>query len=122
MSSSTRLCFVESGHDDSSAARWLRTMSAMSKRPAFSRPGIGLPLSSLRQEIERARRLAYELLRHARIAHGRLEACVSQEMRDDAHVGAMLEQVRREAVTQHVRCDALLDHRGGRGLFGCRPD
>jgi len=36
MSSSTRFCFVESAHDDSSAARWLRTMSAMSKRPAFS--------------------------------------------------------------------------------------
>src|SRR5437868_12362070 len=43
---------------------------------------------------------------------------MSEQRADDAQIGALLEQVRREAVTQHVRSDALADPGG----FGCEGE
>src|SRR5579859_1760448 len=85
-------------------------MSAMSKRagPGWARRTRRLP-AFLRQQVQGTRRLANELLGHLGVASGRLQAGVAEQRSDDANIGAVLEQVRREAMAQDVGRDAFAD-------------
>src|SRR5579863_10642988 len=99
MSVRTRRCRVPSRVTDSSSARWARTMSAKSKRLAAL--GAATPSAPLRQQVQGAGRLANALLGHARVSSGGGDARVAEQLADDVHVGALVEQVRRERVAQH---------------------
>src|SRR5579863_10223720 len=101
MSVRTRRCRVPSRVTDSSSARWARTMSAKSKRMAAR--GAATRSAPLRQQVQGAGGLANALLGHARVASRRGEARVAQELAHDVYVRALVEQVSRERMTQHVR-------------------
>src|SRR5258708_23195076 len=100
MSERTRFCSGLSLCTDSSSARWARTMSAMSKRPALSGP-VTLP-ALLWKQVERTRCFAHELFGYPRVTSGRLNARMPEQRTDHAKVGPLFEQVRRETMTQGV--------------------
>src|SRR5580692_1646959 len=115
MSVKARFWARASGRTRSSPARCARTMSAMSKR-ARPRWAARTRLPALvRQQVQRTGSLAYELLGHAPVARGRSQTGMTEQRAYDAHVGSLLEQVRRETVPQHVRRHSLFDPR----LLGC---
>jgi hypothetical protein len=55
------------------------------------------------------------------IDFGRCDRGVAEEFLDDAKVSAVFEEVRREAVTEHVRGDISSDPRTANALFDAKP-
>ena len=66
--------------------------------------------------------LAKAVARHMRIDLGRADAGVAQQLLDNAQVGAVLQQMRREAVPQHMRRDVAGDAGAAYALFDAQPE
>ena len=61
------------------------------------------------------------LARDVGVDFGGADARMAQHFLDDAEVGAVLEQVRREAVPEHVRSNVFIDATTFDALFDVQP-
>src|SRR5713226_5506459 len=93
---------------------------------ATSNGGLSFPMAAMAstqdrcgrcaEQIEWAGRPADVLDADVRVDLGRTQGAVTEKDLDDVDVVAGLEQVRREAVPEHVRCHLLLDPARGEYL------
>lgn len=66
----------------------------------------------LRQKVQRAWGLPYQLLGHASVASGGRDARMAQQGADDTYIGAFFEQMCRKAVTEPITT-LLITHVAG---------
>ena len=64
---------------------------------------------SITNEFERALDLSDGIDRHPGVARGRVDLAMAEQVLDHAHVHALLQQVRREAVPQGMWADGLVE-------------
>src|SRR5439155_22113090 len=99
---------------------WRRKISATS---SFGRDTAGASIRRCRchvQEFERALNLPDHVDRNARIAHGRLDVPMAEQVLDHANVDALLEERGRKTMSQRVDGDRLAEA-SNRGRPPTRP-